>query len=150
MTTPPSSVQRVRVICLDRRGAVLLMKWHDPVAGRSYWEPPGGGIEEGEEPRGAAVRELAEETGFAVELDDDCLIVARDYHWLGRHFVHDEAFFRARVTRPAAAPALTVEEVSTFVEMRFVVTAEIAALADPLEPPNLVEIVKEMTRGSAR
>ncbi len=45
-----------------------MMLGHDPDApARSFWFTPGGGIEAGESAREAAVRELAEETGFVLE-----------------------------------------------------------------------------------
>lgn len=41
---------------------------HDPHAPeRTFWFTPGGGIEPGESPRDAAIRELAEETGYVLE-----------------------------------------------------------------------------------
>ncbi|MFS0866023.1 NUDIX hydrolase [Microbacterium sp. 179-B 1A2 NHS] len=60
---------------------VLLAHWND--ARRPAWTMPGGGLEEGEDPRDAAVREVLEETGFHVELDgilgvDSHVIAAKD------------------------------------------------------------------------
>ncbi|ASR56939.1 NUDIX hydrolase [Cellulomonas sp. CW35] len=46
-------------------GQVLLAHW----ASRGIWTVPGGGIDPGEDPRDAAVREVAEETGYDVALD---------------------------------------------------------------------------------
>lgn len=47
-------------------GRVLLSHWR----GDGRWMLTGGGIEPGEDPADAAVRELLEETGLAVELDE--------------------------------------------------------------------------------
>lgn len=45
-----------------------MMLGHDPdLPTRSFWFTPGGGIEAGESSREAAVRELAEETGYVLE-----------------------------------------------------------------------------------
>jgi 8-oxo-dGTP pyrophosphatase MutT (NUDIX family) len=59
----------VRVVVLDAAGKVLLFQTHDrdhPDLG-TWWELPGGGMEPGETYLEAAVRELREETGIAIE-----------------------------------------------------------------------------------
>lgn len=44
---------------------VLLAHWNE--GGRSGWTLPGGGIDPGEDPADAVVREIAEETGYVAE-----------------------------------------------------------------------------------
>jgi len=46
------------------------------------WTLPGGGVDHGEPPRAAVVRELAEETGLAVVVGD--LLDVHDSHFTGR------------------------------------------------------------------
>jgi 8-oxo-dGTP diphosphatase len=47
-------------------GRILLAHWSQ--GGYSGWTLPGGGIDPGEDPADAAVREIAEETGYRAEL----------------------------------------------------------------------------------
>ncbi|WP_040749051.1 NUDIX hydrolase [Nocardia transvalensis] len=57
-----------RVVLLDDRDRVLLMRGHDPrTPDVPFWFTVGGGIEPGETLRTAAVREVWEETGRAVD-----------------------------------------------------------------------------------
>ncbi|WP_223693073.1 NUDIX hydrolase [Leifsonia poae] len=46
-------------------GRILLAHWNEN--GRSGWTLPGGGIEPGEDPVDAVVREIAEETGYTAK-----------------------------------------------------------------------------------
>ena len=59
-----------RVLLLDREQRVLLLgsRGHTPSPGTAvqWWYTPGGGVEDGEDLRAAAVRELAEEIGLVV------------------------------------------------------------------------------------
>lgn len=66
---------------------ILLAHWNSPT--RPAWTMPGGGLDPGEDPMDAAVREVLEETGFHVELDgilgtDSQVIAEKDrFHGTG-------------------------------------------------------------------
>jgi len=65
--TPPARV-RPKVACVLRRGdAVLVFEDRDHTAGTTFHCLPGGGIEFRESSAEAAVREMREEIGIAVE-----------------------------------------------------------------------------------
>ena len=58
-----TSVVRV-CAAIIRDGSILMV--HHRHADREYWTLPGGGVESGEAPEGAVVREVREETGLIV------------------------------------------------------------------------------------
>jgi 8-oxo-dGTP pyrophosphatase MutT (NUDIX family) len=138
--------KRVRIVCRDDGGAVLLMKWRDPTNGNVFWEPPGGGIEGRESCIEAARRELYEETGLTLELPEEFIRVERDYEWCGKRYRHTEAFFRVVTDRvDVALTSPTSREIATLVEMRFIPIDELDHLLDPLEPPSFASIVRSVT-----
>ena len=51
-------------VITDGVGRILLAHWNE--GGRSGWTLPGGGLEPGEDPERAALREVSEETGYDV------------------------------------------------------------------------------------
>lgn len=53
---------------LTDNGKILLCRLSSHISSRGEWTLPGGGIEFGEHPEEAAVREVLEETGFEVKL----------------------------------------------------------------------------------
>ena len=66
--------ERTRVaayaLCVDERGRVLLCRIAPSVVAGEVWTLPGGGLEFGEAPRSAVLRELAEEAGYQGEIVD--------------------------------------------------------------------------------
>ena len=56
------------VILVDRRGRLLLQERDEfPVIDPEKWGPPGGHLEDGEDPAEGAARELLEETGVRLD-----------------------------------------------------------------------------------
>ncbi|HEX8632389.1 MAG TPA: NUDIX hydrolase [Catenuloplanes sp.] len=67
-TPPPASRQKQRVaayaVCISDDGILLTH-----LIGANRWTLPGGGLDHGEDPYDAVIREVEEETGLAVEVD---------------------------------------------------------------------------------
>ena len=57
-------MHRIRAQCIVVRGNKILMVRHNHQNGQSWWCLPGGGVEPGETPAQAALRELHEECGL--------------------------------------------------------------------------------------
>jgi 8-oxo-dGTP diphosphatase len=55
-------------ICRDRHGRVLMVRASAASTRPGAWFLPGGGLDHGEDPAAAVVRELAEETGLVIEV----------------------------------------------------------------------------------
>lgn len=150
--TPPTMTSdrpAARVVCLDGAGRVLLMRWRDTDTGIAFWEPPGGGVDAGETSLEAARRELSEETGLPGDAVADVSVpVQRDYHWLGVHYVKVEPFFLARfAVTPEVLPAtMTEEERATYLGHGWFGLDELAVLPDPVEPPDMAEVVRRLGR----
>ncbi|WP_333605516.1 NUDIX domain-containing protein [Novosphingobium sp.] len=89
-------VEGVRVLAFDACGRILLVR-HS--YGSGTWMPPSGGLRRGEDPLGAAVRELREETGCAL-LDPRLLAVTEEYLQGAVNRVH--AVIGATFDRPQA------------------------------------------------
>lgn len=140
----------VRIVCIDERDRVLLLRWRDPVDGSCLWEPPGGGIEQGETSLEAARRELEEETGIPGDLvTDRHVVVSRDVVWAGKRMVAEEAFFLARLRDPGplSQAGLRPDETGIFQEHAWVSRSEMELLPDRLEPPELVEVLRSLDPG---
>ena len=74
----------VGVVVLNEKGRIFAATRIDSSA--DAWQMPQGGIDDGEEPQAAALRELEEETGIPANLVD---IVAESADWIPYDLPHD-------------------------------------------------------------
>lgn len=107
-----------RVLLLDGDGRMLLIRGHDPhEPDRSFWFTPGGGLEGAETYAEAAVRELAEETGYVLDVEELVGPVWRRtavFDFASRPYIQHEEVFVGRLAdaerRPRAAASFTADE----------------------------------------
>jgi 8-oxo-dGTP diphosphatase len=145
---PKISRPSARIICLDDRGRILLLRWHDPFDDSTKWEPPGGGIDAGETPLQAARRELSEETGLSGDsIEPRPVEIARTFRWNGRDHEHTEWFYLARVTRTdVRTAALRPDESDNFLGYRWFSLEEIRLSPERIEPIQLLEVIADLSR----
>ncbi|AXI48293.1 RNA pyrophosphohydrolase [Sulfitobacter sp. SK012] len=74
----------VGLMLLNARGEVFVGQRRD--RNMDAWQMPQGGVDKGEAPRDAALRELEEETGITSDLVE---VVAESAHWLPYELPHD-------------------------------------------------------------
>ncbi len=143
-----------RVLLFDPQGRILLMKGRLPSdrAAPGAWFTLGGGVEAGESLARAAAREVVEETGFK-----DAVI--GEVAWQGEQILHDregrpvlfkESYLLARCGggEPSRAGWQALER--EFVDdIRWWTLDELAACAEPVFPPGLVEKLKQLAAAKA-
>jgi 8-oxo-dGTP pyrophosphatase MutT (NUDIX family) len=144
----PAPVWRptARLLVLDPLGRILLFS-SVSTAGTTWWFTPGGGIRRGETLAAAAVRELAEETGYVRPESGIGPVVATcaglwraDYD--GRRFFGADSFFLVRVDDPAISTDGQEDlERSIITGYRWWTAEEIRRTADTIVPVGLAGLV---------
>ncbi|HEX5114360.1 MAG TPA: NUDIX domain-containing protein [Pseudonocardiaceae bacterium] len=127
-----------RIVLADPAGRVLLLPGAGPE--RSFWRTPGGSVEDGEDLRATAVRELHEETGLRAS--PDRLVGPA---WLRRVSVptpdgtqhSEEWFFLARIGQPDTADG-----------HRWWTQRELRATSEQIYPEQLAEYLPTLLDGT--
>ncbi|MFH9084556.1 GNAT family N-acetyltransferase [Streptomyces sp. NPDC017673] len=132
-----------RVAVVDPDGAVLLFRYDNVEAG-IHWALPGGGLEAGEGPREAALRELREETGWD-DLEPGPLLCTweHDFTHTGTPVRQHEHVYVTRgphrePSGPGLAAAHTADGILTW---RWWSRQELAEEAEPVWPPGLARLL---------
>lgn len=141
------------MLLVDVRDRLLLFADSDPgVPGSRWWITPGGGVEQGETPRQAAVREVAEETGLRIGSADLVGPVATRiavFHYSDRTVRNVETYYRARVAPFEIDTAgHTPDERLTMTAHRWWTRDELAVTTELLQPGVLADLLSH--RGSER
>jgi len=134
-----------RVLLIDQHDRVLLLRFIND-KGEPFWCPVGGGIDPGETPEAAALREVEEETGY--QLDTALTEIGRRRHVVSfRSKLVDarEHWYFARVeTFAVDTRGCSPTERAMIEEHRWWPGAELHHATDRLVPENLASVVSEL------
>ena len=144
-----------RVILLDEAGRVLLVRGHDvDQPERSWWFTVGGGIDAGETPRAAAVRELREETGIALgeeALAGPAYTRSALFDFFARLCRQDEERFVARVESTSLPPLShddwTDVEAEVLDELRWWSLDDLDSVDVEVFPAGLPDLIRPLLPG---
>jgi 8-oxo-dGTP pyrophosphatase MutT (NUDIX family) len=137
-----------RLFVLDPLDRLLLFRFRDG-DGRVSWLTPGGGLHRGETVESAAVRELAEETGYLVTEENLGPVVAtRGGLWRsnsGRLTFAADTYFLVRVAHPEISTDGHEEfERSAIIGHRWWTAAELRATTEDISPPATASLVASL------
>jgi 8-oxo-dGTP pyrophosphatase MutT (NUDIX family) len=144
-----------RVLVLDRQQRVLLLGSRGyvpaPAADVQWWYTPGGGVEDGEDLRTAAARELAEEIGLVVPP-----AALEGPVWFRRHVAlwgdevvdSRETYFVLRDVAHEVDPSgRTAEELAGDEPHRWWALAEMRSSGEQFAPRALADVLPEVLAG---
>ncbi len=139
-----------RLLVLDPDDRLLLFRFaftRGALAGRTNWALPGGGIEPGETPEQAAIRELREETGIVVD-DVGTSVGERSYKMRlpsGEVVAGHETYFLIRIDSMSEInrDGWTKLETEIIAEHRWWTAAELKATSETVYPVNLTTMLEQ-------
>jgi ADP-ribose pyrophosphatase YjhB (NUDIX family) len=141
-----------RVVLLDPDDRVLLMRYDDGPPNGRHWTTPGGGVEDGEDYQAAALRELAEETGWHdITLAGELHRRSFEMDYGGLMVNQQERLYLAR-TELRARPIVGVEAMHAadcIAAWQWWTLAELDATGEEIWPAGLADLIRGATqRGS--
>ncbi len=134
-----------RVLLLDPDDRVLLMRYDDPPPNGRHWTTPGGGAEPGEDYPAAAIRELAEETGWTdIALLRELLSREFEMEYAGRMVRQRERWYLARTGEPRREirGVDAMHAADGIAAWRWWTPAELESATEDIWPRNLADLLR--------
>jgi 8-oxo-dGTP pyrophosphatase MutT (NUDIX family) len=139
-----------RVLLIDETSRVLLVSSRDPDDGILVWYTPGGRVEVGEDLRTAALREIEEETGIALDDVTGPIWERRFPHTFDGRFIDGhEWFFVAHVEAAHVLDVAETDKGSAYFEgWRWWSLDEIRAFDGVVAPGRLADLLEPVLEGT--
>ena len=148
--TVPLERRAARVLLVDGERRILLQNCCDPSddGQGTWWNTVGGGIDDGESPPQAAVRELYEETGLRVAEDQVGPVVHRrttHFRFGGNAYRQREDYFLVRTDAFEATPTGHSDlELQAVLGMRWWTPEELRATGEQVYPEELPDVLERL------
>ena len=144
MTGPAYARRSARVLLLDSAGRVLLLGYES-----GEWFTPGGGLDRGEDLRRAAVRELREEIGLDVGVDElgPLVAITSGYASLGwvEGVLRDDYFLHRVAAHRVDTSGVGPHE--RYTAHRWWTAGELATTTETIYPFALASLVADLAVG---